>query len=333
MGGRQIDSLFGRIFYGKPVSTFPENAPKMRIGLLAIALAAALGGAVPAQAGLRVAAATTDLAAIAAAVGGDLVSVETIVPAAVDPEAFEPRPGDIDKVRRAALLVRVGLGYDHWLDKLIRQIGDKRFLRGGDSYVDGSVGIPLLEVSGQGLVNDGGHAHGAANPHYWLDPENAKIVSLGFAEGLARLLPGERERIAANRERFVTDLDRNLARWIALLAPVAGVKLVAYHNSWPYFARRFRLDVVDFIEPKPGVAPSPAHLARLIAASRKSAVRAVVHEPYEPEDASKFVAQKLGVPFVLLATSVGSVPEAKDYLGLFDHNIATLAKALGVPSQ
>ncbi len=303
---------------------------RIRAALLAIALAA-LGAGAPAQAGLRVVASTTDLAALAQAVGGDLATVETIVPAAVDPEAFEPRPGDIDKVRRADLLVRVGLGYDYWLDKLLRQVGDKRFLRGGSGYVDGSVGIPLLEVSGQTVTNEGGHAHGVANPHYWLDPENAKIVSLGIAEGFTRLMPGERERIAVNRERFVAELDARLARWTGALAPAAGTKLIAYHNSWPYLARRFRLDVMDFIEPKPGVAPSPAHLARLIAKGRAGGVRAVVHEPYEPQDASKFVAQKLGVPFILLATSVGSVAEAKDYLALFDYNVATLVKALGVP--
>ena len=305
----------------------------IRAAGLAIALTAALAFAAPAQAGLRVVAATTDLAAIATAVGGDLVSVETIVPAAVDPEAFEPRPGDFEKIRSAGLLVRVGLGYDFWLDKLVRQTGDARLMRGGETYVDASTGIPLLEVSGQSVINEGGHAHGVANPHYWLDPENAKIVSAGIAEGLARVLPGERARVAANRERFVADLDRAIARWSAQLAPVAGVKLVAYHNSWPYFARRFRLDVTDFIEPKPGVAPSPAQLAHLVAAGKKAGVRAVVHEPYEPEDASRFVAQKLGVPFVLLATSAGSVPEAKDYFAMFDHNVAALAKALGVPTQ
>jgi ABC-type Zn uptake system ZnuABC Zn-binding protein ZnuA len=304
-----------------------------RAARVAVALAAALGITAPAQAQLRVVAATTDLAAIAAAVGGDLVSVETIVPAAVDPEAFEPRPGNLEKIRNAGLLVRVGLGYDHWLDKLVRQSGNARLMRRGAAYVDASTGIPLLEVSGQSVVNEGGHAHGVANPHYWLDPENAKIVSLGVAEGLARVMPAERARIAANQERFVADLDRALARWTAQLAPVAGVKLIAYHNSWPYFARRFRLDVIGFIEPKPGVAPSPAQLARLVVTGKKAGVRAVVHEPYEPEDASRFMAQKLGVPFVLLATSVGSVPPAKDYFGLFDHNVAALATALGVPSQ
>lgn len=305
----------------------------IRVARLAIALAAALAFAAPAQAGLHVVAATTDLASIATAVGGDLVTVDTIVPAAVDPEAFEPRPGDLEKIRSAGLLVRVGLGYDYWLDKLLQQTGNARLMRGGDAYVDASTGIPLLEVSGQSVINEGGHAHGVANPHYWLDPENAKIISASVADGLARVLPAERTRIAANRERFLADLESALARWTAQLAPVAGVKLVAYHNSWPYFARRFRLDVIDFIEPKPGVAPSPSQLARLIAAGKKTRVRVVVHEPYEPEDASRFVAQKLGVPFVLLATSVGSLPEAPNYFALFDHNVATLAKALGVPSQ
>src|SRR5207302_9804105 len=137
---------------------------------------------------------------------------------------------------------------------------------------------------------EGGHAHGAANPHYWLDPENAKIVTLGIAEALTQLLPTERERIVTNRDRFLTELDRRMAAWSARLAPAAGAKFIAYHNSWPYFARRFRLDVLDFIEPKPGVAPSPAHLARLIAKGRQAGVRAVLHEPYEPPDASKFIA-------------------------------------------
>src|SRR5262249_19861762 len=154
----------------------------VRLVHLTIALAA-LAFAAPADAGLRIAAATTDLAAIATAVGGDWVTVDTIVPAATDPEAFEPRPGDLEKIRGAQLLLRVGLGYDYWLDKLVRQAGDKRLMRGGEAYVDASVGIPLLEVSGQNVVNEGGHAHGVANPHYWLDPEDAKIVSLSIAEG------------------------------------------------------------------------------------------------------------------------------------------------------
>ena len=299
------------------------------MAFFSLVLAVAVAAAGPAAAVLRVVTTTTDMAALAAAVGGDVATVESIVPAAADPEAFEPRPGDLDKVRHAALLVRVGLGYDYWLDTLINRIRDRRLMRGGEGYLDASAGIPLLEIRGQSVMNEGGHAHGVANPHYWLDPDNAVIVTAGIAEALVRLAPGQRERIIANRERFLAELKTRRAQWNESLAPYAGVKLVAYHNSWPYFARRFRLDIVDFIEPKPGIAPSPAHLARLMSAGRKAQVRAVLHEPYEPDDASQLVARKLGVPLVLLATSVDSMPGTKDYFALFDHNVATLAQALG----
>lgn len=301
----------------------------MRAGWLGFALAAAVMIAAPALAVVRVVATTTDVAALVAAVGGEHVTVETIVPPATDPEAFEPRPGDIDKVRRANLLVRVGLGYDFWLDTLVAQVGDKRLMRGGEGYVDASAGIPLLEIRGQSVVNEGGHAHGVANPHYWLDPANAITVTAGIVEALAHLAPVERDAFVANRERFLAELEARRKRWNESLAPFAGVKLIAYHNSWPYFARRFRLDVVDFIEPKPGVAPSPAHLARLIAGGRKAGVRAIVHEPYEPEDASRLAAERLGVAFVRLATSVGSLPHTDDYLALLDFNVTALARALG----
>jgi ABC-type Zn uptake system ZnuABC Zn-binding protein ZnuA len=206
-------------------------------------------------------------------------------------------------------------------------------MRGGEAYVDASAGIPLLEFLGQDVVNEGGHAHGVANPHYWLDPENAVIVSAGIAEALARVLPGQRPAIMANRERFLAQLKQHSEHWSAAMAPYAGSKLMAYHNSWPYFARRFRLDVVSFIEPKPGVAPSPARLIQLISEGRKANVRAILHEPYEPEDTSRLVAEKLNVPVVQLAISVGSVPGTRDYFSLIDYDTTTLAKALGASTQ
>ncbi|MEP6657686.1 MAG: metal ABC transporter substrate-binding protein [Betaproteobacteria bacterium] len=306
----------------------------MRRGLLRLLVAAAMSNAVavtPAAAVMRVVTTTTDIAALVAVVAGDIATVESIVPPASDPEAFETRPGDIDRVRRADLLVRVGLGYDYWLDALINRIGDKRFMRGGEAYLDASTGIPLLEIRGQSVVNEGGHAHGVANPHYWLDPDNAIIITAGIAEMLIRAQPAQRNRIVAQRARFLADLEARRQRWSQVLAPYAGAKLIAYHNSWPYFARRFRLDIIDFIEPRPGIAPSPAHLAQLIARGRKAGVRAIVHEPYEPEDASRLVALKLGVPLLHLAISVGSTAGTHDYLALFEHNIAALAKALGTP--
>jgi ABC-type Zn uptake system ZnuABC Zn-binding protein ZnuA len=291
-------------------------------------LAAAVLAAAPAFAVTRVVTTTTDLASLAAAVGGDAVAVESIVPPGVDPEAFEARPGDLARLKHADLVVRVGLGFDYWLDALTLQIGERRLLRGGDGYLDASVGIPLLEVRGQDVTNEGGHAHGVANPHYWLDPGNAVIITAAIAEALVRLAPAERNRILANRDAFLSRLEARRTAWDRALAPFAGTKLIAYHNSWPYFARRFRLDILASIEPKAGVAPSPSHLAHLVADGRKAQVRAIVHEPYEPDEASRFVAGKLGVPVVRLAISVGSLEGTSDYLALIDYNVATLARAL-----
>ena len=288
--------------------------------------------AAPALAAVNVVATTTDLAALVREVGGNLVTVESIVPAGVDPESFEPRPGDLGKLKRADLLVRVGLGYDYWLDALVRQIGDKRLMGGGEANLDASAGIPLLEIRGQSVMNEGGHAHGVANPHYWLDPDNAITVTASIADALVRIAPAQREQILANRAGFLSRLETARARWSETLAPFAGTKLIAYHNSWPYFARRFRLDVIAFIEPKAGVAPSPAHLAQVISAGSKANVRAIVHEPYEPDDASRLVARRLSVPMVRLAISVGSIEGTNDYLALFDYNVATLAKALAARS-
>jgi len=304
----------------------------VRAGLGGLLLAATVLVAAPAIAVTHVVTTTTDLAALAAVVGGDTVTVESIVPPGVDPEGFEPRPGDLARLRHADLVVRVGLGFDYWLDALTLQIGDKRLLRGGNGYLDASVGIPLLEVRAQPVTNEGGHAHGVANPHYWLDPENAVIVTAGVAEALVRIAPAERSRILANRDAFLSRLEARRAAWERALGPFAGTRLIAYHNSWPYFARRFRLDFVAMIEPKAGVAPGAAHLARLIDEGRKAQVRAIVHEPYEPDDASRFVAGKLAVPFVRLAISVGSLEGTSDYLALFDYNVSALVRALAARS-
>ncbi len=298
--------------------------------LAAALLAAALAGAVsPAWAHLRVVATTADMAALAAAVAGESAMVASIVPAGADAEAYGPRPGDVEKLQRADVVVRVGLGYDYWLDRLLAQAANAQVMRGGDGYVDASAGIPLLDVRSASVANDSGHSHGTANPHYWLDPHNAVIITGGIAEALIRRMPAEREPIIAARQRFVAALDERIAAWTARAASFAGVKVIAHHDSWPYFARRFRLDIAGVIEPRPGVAPSPAHLARLIADGRSGPVRAVVHEPAEPADASRFVAERLGVPVVVLAPSVGSLSGADDYLALFDTNIAALVVAFG----
>ena len=288
-----------------------------------------------AAAGMRVVATTSDLASLAEAVTGDLAQVETIIPLAADPEAFEPRPSDFAKLKGASIVVRVGLGYDHWLDKLLSMQGDAAVNRGGVGYVDASVGIPLLELKGSRLdpASRDAHAHGLANPHYWLDPANAEIISGGIAEAMIRVSSETSAKIIANRGGFLSRLRTSLAGWEQLLAPHRAARLIAYHNTWPYFARRFRLNVVDVIEVKEGVAPSPARLAKLYAIMREQGIRLIVHEPFEPEEASQLLARRTGAAVVKLAPSVGSMPATTNYVALFDYNVSTLAQALAAASK
>ena len=302
---------------------FRGSASVLLIGLWLVASVLASAHAEP-----LVVATTPDLKSITEAVSGGSVRVESLVPPGADPEAFEPRPSHLALVRGAALVVRVGLGFDEWLDRLLRQAGTATLQRGGAGHLDMSADIALVEVQGRSVEARSGHAHGAANPHYWLDPVNAEIMSAHIAEALTRVVPGDRSTIAAAQERFAADLKAGVERWTSALAPYRGAAVVAYHNSWPYFARRFRLNIVDVIEAKEGVPPNAARLATLAARMRDSKVRVILHEPFEPIDASRFLAERTGARVVLLAPSVGSKPEAKDFFALFDHNVDLLTKAL-----
>jgi ABC-type Zn uptake system ZnuABC Zn-binding protein ZnuA len=284
---------------------------------------------------INLVATTSDLANLAKAVTGELARVETIIPPAVDPEGFEPRPGDLARLKGASIVVRVGLGYDHWLDKLLSMHGDAAVNRGGAGYVDASFGIPLLEVKGSSIdpANRDGHAHGLANPHYWLDPANAEAITGSIAEAAMRAAPGMAEKIIANREHFLDHLKTRLVDWVQLLARHRAAKLIAYHNTWPYFARRFRLNIVDVIESKEGVAPSPARLAALAATIREQKIRLIVHEPFEPEEASELLARRTGAVVVKLAPSVGSLSAASGYVALFDYDVGILARALSAAAN
>jgi ABC-type Zn uptake system ZnuABC Zn-binding protein ZnuA len=295
-----------------------------------VVMAAALALALPVAAKLAIVATTPDLQSLAAAIGGDLVTVASIVPAGADAEAFEPKPGDIARLNDADLVVRVGLGYDEWLDRVLR---NPRLMRGDVAHVDASLGIPLLEVQSRNPSEQGGHAHGLANPHYWLDPENAVTMTAVIAEGIVRIDPTLREPINANRERFLARLRDRMAEWTQILAPFQGVAVISYHNSWPYLARRFRLNVVEIVEPKEGVAPSPARLAGLIGKMRAAKVKAILQETYEPLDASRLLAGRTGATIAVLAAGVGAVPEAGDYFALFDYDVAILARAVAGAEQ
>jgi ABC-type Zn uptake system ZnuABC Zn-binding protein ZnuA len=273
---------------------------------------------------------TTDLRSLTEAVGGDLVEAVSLVPPNFDAEQYQPKPQDALRLKNARLVVRVGLDYDLWFDSLLNAAAARELRRGGAGYVDASFGIAPLEVRGVAIGPGDGHAHGSGNPHYWLDPENAGFITANIMEGLARIDPAHTKTYEANRQAFLARLSAKLTEWEAKLAPLKSMPIIAYHNSWPYFARRFRLDFAEFLEIKPGVPSTPSHLAAIIDTMRSRNARLVVREPHEPERDVAFVAAKTGASVVVLAASVGAMPGATDYLSLFDTDIAALLDAAGV---
>src|SRR3954462_1553501 len=226
---------------------------------------------------------TTVLRSLVEAVGGARVTATSLVPASLDAEEYQAKPQDLLRLRGARILVRVGLDYDIWLDRLLAQAGNRAVARGGPGYVDASFGIATLEVRGMSVGPGDGHAHGNGNPHYWLDPHNAEIITASIAAGLSRIDPESAGSYEANRAAFLARLNDKRAEWEGKLAPLRGMPLVTYHNSWPYFARRFRLDLVGFIEVKPGVPPSPGHLAGIVRLMQERGAKIVVREPHEPQ--------------------------------------------------
>ena len=304
----------------------PRGHASLRAALPALLLAFALAS--PALAGerLRIVATTTDLKSLAEAVGGDKVAVTSLVPPSLDAEEYQPKPQDVMRLKDARVVVRVGLDFDLWLDRLLAQ-ADPELWRGRSRYVDASQAIAVLDQRGASIGPSDGHAHASGNPHYWLDPKNAEIITANILETLARLDPPNAGAYEANRAAFLARLDAKLPEWQARLATLQGAPIVAYHNSWAYLARRFRLNFIGTIEPKPGVPPSPAQLAGLIKTMRERGARIVVRQPHEPDRNAAFVAEKAGGAVAVLAGSVGALPSAVDYLSLFDTDIDSLLAA------
>ncbi|MGE5096020.1 MAG: metal ABC transporter substrate-binding protein [Betaproteobacteria bacterium] len=288
------------------------------VQFLALFLFALAANAAP----LKIVATTAEMRSLAQAVGGDRVEVASLIPPGIDGEAFQPRPQDVALLRDARVVVRVGADYDLWLDGLLRQSGNAAIQRGGAGYVDASSDVALLDVRAGGIAGDG-HAHGRGNPHYWLDPVNAQAITGTLLEALARVDPANARRYEANRLAFLAALESRLGEWQRLLS--RPPTLIAYHDTWPYLARRFRLRFVGIIESRPGIAASPSHLAQLVRAAGDGHVAAVVREPHEPSRDADFIASKAGARVAILASGVGAVPAARDYLSLIDYNVRTLA--------
>ena len=269
-----------------------------------------------------------DLESIARYVGGDRVEAFSIATGYQNPHFVDPKPSYIRKLSRADMFVTVGLDLESgWVPPLLTSARNPKILRGGEGYVDASVDVPLLQTP-TSVSREQGDIHIFGNPHYWLDPVRGKIVARNIFEGLVRLRPQDRDYFEANLAQFNGEIDSRTAGWLQEMAPYDGARIIAYHNSWPYLAERFGLDIVDYLEPKPGIPPTPSQLAKVIQTMKREGIRIIIIEPYFKTDAADLVARKTEGHVLELATSVGAHEDISTYFDLFDHNVRKLTEAL-----
>ncbi len=286
-------------------------------------------GSTPARAATKVVTTTQDLEAIVKEVGGDKVEVESLAKGYQDPHFVEAKPSFILKLNRADLLVAVGRELEvGWLPALINQARNAKVQPGGNGYLDASSTAKILDVATGAVTRAEGDVHPQGNPHYWTDPENGRRIAKAVQNKLSQLDPSNAAYYAQREEDFERRLNEGIQRWKAAMAPYKGLKVVTYHRSWPNFADAFALDVVGYVEPKPGIPPSPAHTLALIQQIKRDNVKVIIIEPYFDPKTPRSIGSQTGAQVVTLAPSVGGEKEITDYFKLFDSNIAKLAAAI-----
>ncbi len=277
---------------------------------------------------LKVVTSLPDLESIAKLIGGGQVDVFSIATGFQNPHFVDPKPSYILKLSRADVFVTVGLDLEiGWVPPLLNSARNSRILKGGEGYIDASVNVPLLQVP-TSASRAQGDIHIYGNPHYWLDPMNGKIIARNILETFVRLDPDHRSIYESNLKKFDETLDAKIKVWTAQMLPFKGTKIIAYHNEWPYFEQRFGLQIVDFLEPKPGIPPTPSQLLKVINEMKRDQIKIIIISPYFTTESADLVARNTGGKVVTLATSVAADEQIKTYFDLFDHNISQLLEAL-----
>ncbi|MDB6109633.1 MAG: Periplasmic solute binding protein [Pedosphaera sp.] len=282
-----------------------------------------------AQAKLKVVATTPDFASVAEAVGGDKVEITTLARATEDPHFVDAKPSFIVKLNRSDALVEGGAELEiGWLPPLLDGARNPKLAPGAPGHIMASQGVQLVGVPGT-LDRSKGDIHAAGNPHYMTDPVNARIVAQHLAEAFTALDPKSADAYQANLKKFTEQLDAKMAEWQKLLAPYAGQEIVAYHDSWPYFAARFGLKLDLFLEPKPGIPPTPAHLAEVIMKMKANKIHVIIVDPYQNRKTAETVARNTGATVVDVTQFPGGVKGTEaGYIPMMDYLVNSVAKAL-----
>jgi zinc/manganese transport system substrate-binding protein len=278
---------------------------------------------------IKVITTSTDLKSIAEYIGGDKVEVESIAEGYANPHHVDPKPSFMVKLSKADVFIRIGLDLELWSQLLIDGARNPRIRFGAPGHVVASVGVDIQHVIQAGAMVDRsmGDIHILGNPHYWLDPLNGKIIAQNILEGLKINSPENAKYFDENKRRFDREIDTRMVQWEKKMKPYFGTKVVAYHITWPNFSKRFGIIVVDYVEPKPGIAPSPAHITALIKRMKAEGIKIIIRAPFYENKIPVFIASKTGASVLTLPTSVEGVNGVKDYFDLFDYIIDTLADA------
>ncbi|MCS7224503.1 MAG: metal ABC transporter substrate-binding protein [Armatimonadetes bacterium] len=276
---------------------------------------------------IRVVTTTADLKSLTEIVGGDRVQVVAIMRGDQNPHTVQLRPSFVVEASRADLFVRIGLDLELWADQLLLSARNPNIRRGALGYVDASVGVPLLEVPTGPISRAEGEVHIFGNPHYWLDPANAKIIVRNIADGLRRVAPGQAAYFEKREQEAVQELDRLLKETVKEMEPYRGTKVVAYHKTWSYLANRYGFKVLAYLEPKPGIPPSGKHVAQVIRLMQAEGIRFILKEPFYESKTPDLIARQTGAQVIELPSSVGALPGTDDYFQLIRRIIRTLVTA------
>ena len=297
--------------------------------LLSLGLAALVGGAAPAHAQLNVVTATQDLGSITQEVGGDKIKVTALAKGYQDPHFVEAKPSFVLTLNKADLLIVVGRDLEiGWLPPLITQSRNAKIQPGANGYLDPSQGAKVLELPTGQITRAMGDVHPMGNPHYWLDPENGRRIARAIKDKLSQMDAANAAYYAQREADFGRRLTDAQQRWRTAVAPYKGLKVVTYHRSWANFADAFGLDVVGYVEPKPGIPPTPQHTLDVINAMKAQGIKIILVEPYFDLKTPNSIASNTGARVVVMSPSVGGVPQASDYFKLFDTNLAMLVEAI-----
>jgi ABC-type Zn uptake system ZnuABC Zn-binding protein ZnuA len=277
---------------------------------------------------ISVVATTPDLAALAREIGGQAVTIKTLAKPTEDPHFVDAKPSHIVTLNRADVLIDGGAELElGWLPPLLESARNDKIVAGAAGRISASTGIRMLEVPTT-FDRSKGDVHSMGNPHFLLDPLNAKIVAKQIAERFARLAPESAGLFHTNLEAFTKTIDTKLAEWEKKLEPFRGAKIVTYHKDFPYLAERFHLEIVDNLEPKPGIAPSPSHLAKVMGEMKAANAKVILVQPFQNRKTAETVARQTGATVLDLSQQPGAVKGVDTYVQLMDYIVNSLATAL-----